>query len=352
MRIAQVAPVCESVPPRLYGGTERIVSYLTEELVRMGHDVVLYATGDSETTAELWPAYPRALRLDTDLRSPVASQVLMLEQVARDASSFDLIHFHVDCLHFPLARRLSTPHVTTLHGRLDLPDLVPLFDEFRDIPIVSISNSQRQPLPWAGWAGTVYHGLPADLYRFSDGPGDYFAFLGRISPEKRLDRAIDIAQHLGCELKIAAKIDRDDRDYFNAVIRPLLSSPGVELIGEIDEGSKGAFLGGARALLFPIDWPEPFGLVMIEALACGTPVVAFGCGSVPEVLEHGETGFICDSLAEARHAAANVEFLSRARCRAAFEDRFSVTAMTRSYLAVYERLIAARQTFEVAQRLA
>ncbi len=288
MRIAQVAPLYESVPPKYYGGTERIVSYLTEELVRQGHDVTLFASGDSVTAAQLVPACPSSLRLDRSCEDQLAHHVLMLEHVVQRAAEFDVLHFHVDYLHFPFSRRQPTPHVTTLHGRLDIPDLVPLYREFNGVPLVSISDAQREPLPWANWLATVYHGLPPDLYRFRGEPGGYLAFLGRISPEKRVDRAIEIAQRVRMPLRIAAKIDAVDQAYFEREIEPLLDDPLVEYVGEIGETEKDEFLGNAQALLFPIDWPEPFGLVMIEALACGTPVIAYRHGSVPEVLDDGE----------------------------------------------------------------
>ena len=338
MRIAQVAPLSESVPPQLYGGTERVVAYLTDELVRQGHDVTLFASGDSKTSAQLVPICPRAQRLSGDCRDPIAEHMLMIERVAQRAEEFDVIHFHTAPLHFSVARRLPVPHVTTLHGRLDLPELGPLFQEFRDLPVVSISDAQRAPLPRAGWVATVYHGLPTDRLRFSERPGDYLAFLGRISPEKRVDRAIQIAVACGQRLRIAAKVDPADREYFEREIRPMLDHPLVEYIGEIGEADKSAFLGGARALLFPIDWPEPFGLVMIEAMACGTPVVAFRGGSVPEVLDDGVTGFIVESIDEAVEAVGRIDTLDRRTCRATFERRFSVARMAEDYLRVYEQL--------------
>ena len=352
MRIAQVAPLYESVPPKLYGGTERVVSYLTEELVRQGHDVTLFAAGDSVTAARLVAPSPRSLRLDTSCIDQLAHHVLMLEQVARAADDFDVIHFHIDYLHFPQSRRRRWPHLTTLHGRLDLPDLVPLYREFPEMPVVSISDSQRGPLPWVHWRGTVYHGLPEDLYTFRPEPGRYLAFLGRISPEKRVDRAIAIARRVGMELKIAAKVDAVDRAYFEAEIEPLLKQPGVEYVGEIDERQKDEFLGHAHALVFPIDWPEPFGLVMIEAMACGTPVVAYRCGSVPEVMEHGVTGFIVEDLEEAVQAVEQVAGLSRRDCRRVFEQRFSAPRMARDYLAIYESLIDDHRTARAARRRA
>ncbi len=340
MRIAQVAPLFESVPPKYYGGTERVVSYLTEELVRQGHEVTLFASGDSVTKARLVAACRRSLRLDKNCVDQMAHHILMLEQVFREASSFDVIHFHIDYLHFPLSRRHRVPHVTTLHGRLDIPDLVPLYREFPEMPVVSISHAQREPLPWINWQGTVYHGLPEDLYTFQEEPGKYLAFLGRIAPEKRVDRAIEIAKRVGMPLKIAAKVDKIDRDYFEGVVEPLLRDPLVEYVGEIGEGEKGDFLGNAYALLFPIDWPEPFGLVMIEAMACGTPVIAYRRGSVPEVMEEGVTGFIVQGLEDAVAAVEEVSHLSRKRCREVFERRFTASRMAQDYLDVYKRLIA------------
>ncbi len=339
MRIAQVAPLYESVPPKYYGGTERIVSYLTEELVRMGHDVTLFASGDSVTAARLVAACRRALRLDQRCVDQMAHHVLMMERVFQRAEAFDVVHFHIDYLHFPVSRLRGLAHVTTLHGRLDIPDLVPLYREFRDMPVVSISNAQREPLPFANWQATVYHGLPRDMYRFRAEPGRYFAFVGRISPEKRVDRAVGIARRVGIPLKIAAKVDRVDKDYFETVVEPLLHDPLVEFVGEIGDGEKDEFLGNAYALLFPIDWPEPFGLVMIEAMACGTPVIAYRHGAVPEVLEEGRTGFIVESLEEAVAAARRVPELSRARCRAVFDERFTSTRMAGDYLQVYEDLV-------------
>jgi len=337
MRIAQVSPLIESVPPKLYGGTERIVSYLTEELVRQGHDVVLFASGDSRTAADLVACCPEALRL-ARVQDTMPHNVLQLEQVRKRAGDFDILHFHCDYLHFPLARTMACPSVTTMHGRLDLPDYPPLFSEFRDMPLVSISDNQRQPLA-ARWVRTVYHGLPADLYAFdANGSGGYLAFLGRISPEKRCDRAIEIAIRAGLELKIAAKVDKTDQDYFDTVIRPLLKSPYVDFIGEIGEAEKQAFLGGARALLFPIDWPEPFGLVMIEAMACGTPVIAWRHGSVPEVIDEGLTGFIVDSIDAAANAVERIGQLNRQQVRRRFEARFTAERMARDYVKVYETL--------------
>jgi glycosyltransferase involved in cell wall biosynthesis len=340
MRIAQVAPLYESVPPKYYGGTERVVSYLTEELVRQGHDVTLFASGDSETTARLVATCQRSLRLDKDCQNQMAHHFVMLERVFQHADEFDIVHFHVDYLHFPLSRREAITQVTTLHGRLDIPDLVPLYQEFRDMPVISISNGQREPLPWANWQATVYHGLPPDLYRFHAEAGRYLAFVGRISPEKRVDRAIDIAKQVGMPLKIAAKIDRADKDYFDSVIAPLLNDSLVEFIGEIGDTEKGEFLGNAHALLFPIDWPEPFGLVMIEAMACGTPVVAYRGGAVSELVESGDTGFVVETMADAVEAVRRVGELSRKRCREVFEQRFTAARMARDYVHQFERLIA------------
>jgi glycosyltransferase involved in cell wall biosynthesis len=343
MRIAQVAPLYESVPPKYYGGTERVVSYLTEELIRQGHEVTLFASGDSETKARLVAACRRSLRLDEQCIDQMAHQILMLERVFQRAAEFDIIHFHVDYLHFPLSRRQPITHVTTLHGRLDIPDLIPLYQEFQDMPVISISNEQRKPLPWANWQATVYHGLPADLYRFRAEPGSYLAFMGRMSPEKRVDRAIEIAKRIQIPLKIAAKVDPVDKDYFESVIAPLLDDLLIEFVGEIGDAQKNEFLGNAYALLLPIDWPEPFGLVMIEAMACGTPVIAYRGGAVPEIMEEGHTGFIVEELEDAVEAVQRVPELSRKRCREVFEQRFTVTRMARDYLQAYKRLIEGKQ---------
>jgi glycosyltransferase involved in cell wall biosynthesis len=343
MRIAQVAPLYESVPPKYYGGTERVVSYLTEELVHQGHEVTLFASGDSVTKAHLVAACRRSLRLDKHCVDQLSHQILMLEHVFQRATEFDIIHFHVDYLHFPLSRRQPITHVTTLHGRLDIPDLVPLYQEFRDMPVVSISDMQREPLPWANWQATVYHGIPADIYRFRGEPGRYLAFLGRISPEKRVDRAIEIAKQVQIPLKIAAKVDPVDKKYFKREIEPLLGDPLVEHVGEIGDWEKNEFLGNAYALLLPIDWPEPFGLVIIEAMACGTPVIAYRGGAVPEVMEEGHTGFIVEALEDAVRAVRRVPELSRERCREVFEQRFTATRMAHDYVQVYERLINSNQ---------
>jgi glycosyltransferase involved in cell wall biosynthesis len=341
MKIAQVAPLYESVPPRGYGGTERIVSILTEELVREGHDVTLFAAGDSQTAAKLVAVCGKSLRLDEECVDSLAPHFVELEAVFERAADFDVIHFHCDYLHFPWSSRQRCCHVTTLHGRLDLPELRPLFRKYPAAPLVSISDAQRRPLAWANWQGTVYHGLPRDLYRCHDKPGHYLAFLGRISPEKRADRAIRIARRSGMPLKIAAKVDQADRDYFAEKIEPLLSTgaPSVEFVGEIGDAAKDSFLGHAHALLFPIDWPEPFGLVMIEALACGTPVIAYRNGSVPEIMDDGVTGFIVDNMEQAVAAVERVKALNRAECRQVFEARFAAPVMAKGYLDIYERLL-------------
>jgi glycosyltransferase involved in cell wall biosynthesis len=339
MKIAQIAPLMESVPPRLYGGTERIVFYLTEELVRQGHDVTLFASGDSVTTAELVPCAQTALRLDPSVRDPLPYYMLMLDRVRRRAQEFDILHFHIDQFHFPLFREMGGRTVTTLHGRQDLHDLHPLYLGFSDMPLVSISAAQRKPIPHANTVATVYHGLPNALHKPVYHPrGGYLAFLGRISPEKRPDRAIAIARAHGVPIKIAAKVDKVDREYFRTTIEPLLDQPGVEFIGEINEGQKNAFLGEALALLFPIDWPEPFGLVTIEAMACGTPVLAFRHGSVPEIIEDGVTGRVVDTLEEAIIALPEVLALDRRKVRRAFDERFSASRMAKDYVAVYRAL--------------
>ncbi len=338
MKIAQVAPLYESVPPKLYGGTERIVHYLTEELVGAGHDVMLFASADSETSAVLEPIVPKALRLDNDVVDPLLPHLLMMDRVRRMASEFDIIHFHTGCLHFPVFRECKTPHVTTLHGRLDIRELVPLIETFRDAPLVSISDYQRKPVGSGNWVATVYHGLPEELYTFRAEPGSYLAFLGRISPEKRVDRAIEIAVRAGMSLKIAAKVDKADREYFDQKIKPLLNHPLVEYIGEVNEREKDELLGNAYALLFPIDWPEPFGLVMIEAMACGTPVIAFRNGSVPEVMRNGATGFIVEDIEQAVAAVERVGEISRVTCRREFENRFSARRMASDYTQIYRQL--------------
>jgi glycosyltransferase involved in cell wall biosynthesis len=337
MRIAQVAPLYESVPPRYYGGTERVVWALTEELVRRGHDVTLYASADSLTSARLISGPPQALRLATS-HDALAYHVLQLEHLMREIQRYDVVHFHTDHIQYLMARRMTTPSLTTLHGRLDSQDLVPLFREFAEMPVVSISDAQREPLPWLNWQGTILHGLPADEFRVHERPGGYLAFMGRISPEKRVDRAIRIAQRVGMPLKIAAKLDPVDADYFES-LSPLFADPLVDFLGEIGQSRKNDFLGNAAALLFPIDWPEPFGLVMIEAMACGTPVIAYRDGSVPEVVDDGVTGFVVDDLDAAVEAVGKLANLSRAKVRQVFESRFSAERMTHEYLAIYERLV-------------
>lgn len=341
MRIAQVAPLCESVPPHAYGGTERVVSYLTEALVEMGHDVTLFASGDSVTSANLVPVVAKSLRLDPRRPDPVVWHTIMMQQVLEAARRFDVIHFHTDVLQLPLVRQCRTPGLSTAHGRLDIPDLKPLFQCFPKHPMVSISDSQRVPLPWLNWRATVHHGLPLGLYSFHPQPQRYFAFVGRISPEKRPDRAIEIARACGVPLRIAAKVDAADRDYFHRVIEPMLDHPLVSFLGEVGDAAKNDLIGNAQALLMPIDWPEPFGLVIIESLACGTPVIAYRHGSVPELVEHGVTGFIVENQQQAVEAARNVWRIDRRRCREAFEQRFSSRVMARSYLDVYRQLVAA-----------
>ena len=341
MRIAQIAPLTEAVPPKLYGGTERVIAWLTEELVALGHDVTLFASGDSHTSARLEAIWPRALRLDTSVRDPMGLHMAMLEQVRRQSDQFDVLHFHLDYYPFSLFSRQSTPFITTLHGRLDLPEHQPVFTTFSSMPVISISNSQRRPVPQAGWVKTIYHGLPADLLTPKPVRPGYLAFLGRISPEKSVDRAIRIAERCGLPIKIAAKIDRADLDYFEEQIRPLMSLPFVEYLGEINDAQKPEFLSGAIALLVPIDWPEPFGLVMIEAMACGTPVIAFNRGSVPEIVEDGLTGFIVEDETSAVGAVGQLSTLSRERVRARFDERFTARRMANEYLAIYRQLAEA-----------
>lgn len=339
MRIAQVAPLYERVPPRYYGGTERVVSYLTEALVEAGHQVTLFASGDSLTRAKLISPCAQSLRLNPDRMDDLAYNLLQLEHVFQRAHLFDIIHFHIDYFHYPFSRRQKVPHLTTLHGRLDMADLVPLYREFDDMPVVSISNSQRAPLPWIRWCGTVYHGLPLDLYKPQKEPGQYLLFLGRISPEKRPDRAIEIAKRAGIPLKIAAKVDEKDRRYMKNEIRPLLDHPLVEFVGEVDDSGKAELLRNAYALLFPIDWAEPFGLVMIEAMACGTPTVAFRGGSVREIIENGVTGYVVDSIEDSVRALKDLESFDRLGCRRAFEERFSARRMAHDYVETYRRII-------------
>jgi glycosyltransferase involved in cell wall biosynthesis len=338
VQIAQLAPLFESVPPQGYGGTERVVAYLTDALEALGHDVALFASGDSRTAAaELCACAPRALRLDPERGDPVAMHLLLLERAFERARDFDVIHAHLDYLSFPIARRCEVPVVTTLHGRLDLPWLPQVFGEYAEQRLVSISDPQRRPLPRANWVGTVHHGLPRDLYRFHAGPGHYLAFLGRISVEKRVDRAIEIATRAGIPLRIAAKVDPSDEAYFRDHIEPLFDHPLVEYVGEVDDAHKDEFIGNAAALLFPIDWPEPFGLAMIEALACGTPVIAWPHGSVPEVLEDGVSGRIVSDIDAAVAAVREIERIDRRACRAQFEARFTAERMASQYLSIYER---------------
>lgn len=344
LRIAQVAPLYESVPPRLYGGTERVVSYLTEELVSLGHEVTLFASGDSRTSAKLVRVCPRALRLDQHCSDQLIPHMILLDRVLERAADFDVIHFHIDYLHFPLSRHCHLPSVTTLHGRLDLPDLVPLYECFHDAPVISISYAQRKPLPYLHWLGNVYHGIPPRQTALGNGDGGYLAFLGRISPEKRPDRAIEIAVKTGMPLKIAAKIDPVDRPYFEKQIKPLLKHPNVEYIGEISDAEKPDFLGKAYAYLFPIDWPEPFGLSMVEAMQCGTPTIAFNCGSVPELMTHGTTGFVVNSVEEAIRAVPLCASFDRQACRRAFQARFTSTRMAGEYVTLYTQLVQSRST--------
>jgi glycosyltransferase involved in cell wall biosynthesis len=339
MRIAQIAPLTEAIPPRLYGGTERVVHWLTEELVALGHDVTLFASGDSRTTARLDAVWPVALRLDGSIRDPNALHMTMLERVRRQADEFDFLHFHLDYYPFSLFSRQQTPFMTTLHGRLDLPEHGPVFETFASAPVVSISNSQRRPAPNANWLCTIYHGLPEKLLVPQNVEPRYFAFLGRIAPEKRVDRAISIAHKCGVPLKIAAKIDKVDQDYFDEQIRSQIDGRHIEYIGEIGDAEKAAFLSGAIALLVPIDWPEPFGIVMIEAMACGTPVIAFNRGSVPEVIDEGVTGFIVEDEMSAIGAVHRLSQLSRQKIRKRFEQRFTARRMAHDYLDVYRQLI-------------
>ncbi len=344
MPIAQLAPVYESVPPRLYGGSERIVSYLTEELVHQGHDVTLFASGDSVSRARVISVTPHSLRLDPTVVDPMGYHIAQLRAVAERAHQFDIIHNHMDYIGFSLRSMVTTPIVTTLHGRLDLAHLIPVFAAYPEVSVVSISNAQQAPFPDLRWCDTVYHGLPLDLYRAGDGSGGYLAFLGRICPEKRVDSAIRVAEAVGVPLKVAAKVDRVDRAYFDEVIDPMLRSPLVEFIGEIDDAEKNRFLGDARALLFPIDWPEPFGLTMIEALACGTPVIARRRGSVPEIIDHGQGGFVCDDDAAMIAAVRQLNTIDRRRCRALVEARFTTPRMAQEYLRIYEALLSDART--------
>jgi glycosyltransferase involved in cell wall biosynthesis len=351
MRIAQVSPLWESVPPKLYGGTERVVSFITDELVRLGHDVTLFASGDSVSAARLEPICPQALRLITGTFNREAPITLQMERAFSPSDEFDLIHSHLDLLGFPAARRCPVPVLTTLHSRLDLPELEPVFREFAEIPLVSISDAQRQPLPWANWQATVHHGLPRDLYTFQPRAGRYLAFLGRIAPEKCPDQAITVAKRTGIPVRIAAKVDAADREYFRERIEPLLDHPLVEYVGEITDAEKNDFLGEACALLAPFDWPEPFGLVFIEALACGTPVLAYRRGSAPEIIDDGVTGCLCENLDELTAAVEQVSTLDRRRCRQTFEARFTVERMVQDYLEVYEQIVSDRSTATLRSHL-
>lgn len=338
MRIAQVPPLAESVPPAGYGGTERVVHYLTEELVSLGHEVTLFATADSQTNARLEVCAPFALR-PAGIVDEVPYHLAMLERVFRQLDEFDIVHFHVDYLHYPLSRRYGEPHITTLHGRLDLPELVPLYREYSEMPVVSISDAQRRPLPWLNWQRTILHGMPTGLYRPSEQHDGYLAFLGRISPEKGLDQAIAIAEAAGLELRVAAKVDRGDLAYYEDVIAPQMQKPCITYIGEIDDTAKNDFLGRAVALLFPIEWEEPFGMVMMEAMACGTPVVAYARGSVPEVIDDGVTGYIVSDIPSALRALERVRTFDRRRCRQTFEQRFAARRMAEDYLACYQQVV-------------
>lgn len=339
MRIAQVAPLFEAVPPKLYGGTERVIHYLTEELVDMGHDITLFASGDSATRAHLVPGIKEALRLNPACIDPMPHHIVQLEDVISNYRSFDIIHFHTDYFHFPFTSRISIPCLTTLHGRLDIPDLQPVFNKFRNQAVVSISDSQRKPLPQANWIGTVYHGLPPDLHALHAEEGKYLVFMGRISPEKGVDSAIEIAIASGRPLKIAAKVDKADGEYYETHIKHLMDHPLITYVGEINEQEKTDLLGNALALLFPINWPEPFGIVMIEALSCGTPVIAFKNGSVPEIIDEGITGFIVDTVPEAINAVKKISVLSRPVIRKIFEQKFTSQRMAEDYLKLYESLI-------------
>jgi glycosyltransferase involved in cell wall biosynthesis len=351
MKIAQVAPLYEAVPPKMYGGTERIVSYLTDELVERGHDVTLFASGDSVTKAKLIPGSKKALRLDNSVVDPIALHYNMLQQVVDMADEFDFIHFHLDYLHFPLSRLMKWPQLTTLHGRLDMPDLQPLYTTYSDMPVVSISRNQRLPLPQANFVKTIYHGLPKNLLTKGEGKGGYAAFIGRISPEKRVDRAIEIAEKAGMNIKIAAKIDKVDQEYFDREIAELFEKPHVEFIGEINEQEKNAFLGNAAALLFPIDWPEPFGMVMIEAMATGTPVIAWENGSVPEVIDSNETGMIVNSIDEAVECLKNIDSFDRNRVRKVFDKKYTTQVMAANYEKIYKEILEQHNQTSAAKQV-
>lgn len=349
MKIAQIAPLYESVPPKLYGGTERVVSYLTEELVNLGHEVTLFASKDSVTQAKLISTVDKALRLDSTVVDPAAHHIVQLQEVMERADEFDILHFHTDYHHFPVSQTFKKPVITTLHGRFDIPDLQPLYSKFDHQSVVSISDFQATFLPQANWLGTVYHGLPKDQLTPIPSTGNYLAFLGRVSREKRVDRAIEIALKANHKIKIAAKIDANDRQYFENEIEYLFKYSTVDYIGEINENQKTEFLGNAKALLFPIDWPEPFGMVLIEAMACGTPIIAYGKGSVPEIIEDGVTGFVVNSINEAIEAVNKLDQLDRGKVRSIFEQRFSAKRMALDYVNMYEKLIQkdVKKTFTV-----
>jgi glycosyltransferase involved in cell wall biosynthesis len=351
MRIAQIAPLAESVPPKLYGGTERVVHWLTEELVALGHDVTLFASGDSKTSAKLVPVLPQALRLGRPRMDPITAQALLLEAVARRHNQFDVLHFHIDWLQLPLFSRMPTRFLTTFHGRLDLPGLKAITAQFPGAAFVAISNNQREPLPGLRWLNTIYHGLPEQCLRASTQPGHYLAFLGRLTAEKGPEDAIRIAKAAGMQLRIAAKIPRGEQRYFKERLNPLIDGKQIHLVGEVDDTRKQDFLSQAAALLFPIDWPEPFGLVMIEAMACGTPVIAYRSGSVPEVIDHGITGFVVEDETEATSAIGQLDQLDRKRVRDRFEERFTAKRMAREYVEVYRGLLNGSDTIEETQRL-
>jgi glycosyltransferase involved in cell wall biosynthesis len=349
MRIAQISPLYESVPPSLYGGTERVVHYITEELISGGHEVTLFASGDSICSGKLISPTSKATRLDKNCADQMVSHFTMMEMVEKESKNFDIIHSHIDYLHFPLIRRSKAVYVTTIHGRLDLPELQPLYSEYNDIPLISISDSQRKPVPQANWLGTVYHGLPPNLYKFNSNGGNYLSFVGRVSPEKRIDRAIEIAIKSGIPIKIAAKVDNADMEYYEAKIKNLLKHPLVEFLGEVGDSEKGELLGNSLGMIYPIDWPEPFGLAMIESMACGTPVIAYNNGSVSEVIDEGETGFIVNSIGKAIKCVENLTTIDRNNCRRTFEKRFSASRMVADYLSIYKQLVKNHKKEHLAQ---
>lgn len=339
LRIALVSPLAESVPPKMYGGTERVVSYLAEELVRQGHDVTLFASGDSETSAKLVECCPKALRTDPECQDSLAWHMMMLEKVYARLDEFDIVHNHIHYLPYSAMRRMQKPMVSTMHGRMDVPEYGPLYNEFAEVPLVSISYNQRRPVPQANWVQTIYHGLPLDLYDYDPLGGDYLAFVGRVSPEKGLNDAIEVARQTGRNLKIAAKVDQQDRAFFESEVEPLIDGDLIEFVGEIGEDEKREFLGNAAAFLFMIDWPEPFGLAMIEAMACGTPVIARRRGSIPEVVDHGVSGFVCDGIDDAVEAVGRLDALQRGTVRETFERRFSAPRMARDYVTCYREVM-------------